>query len=114
VPSGDVQRALQSLEAAALRTINVFGAQLTNTMHAMAKALYTPTNPLVLEALELQAGTFMTQERAERGKHAVGVCDDGAGARGGMMRVLEVRAETVAGLFTAQEVANTLGVQDSA
>ncbi len=38
----------------------------------------------------------------------MGVCDDGTGARGGMMRVMEGRAEAVAGLFTAQEVANTM------
>jgi len=48
VPSGDVQRALQALEAAALRTISIFGAKLTNTMHAMAKAHYTPPTHLFL------------------------------------------------------------------
>jgi hypothetical protein len=40
--------------------------------------------------------------RAERGKHALGVCDDGAAL--GLMRALEVRA----GTFNAQDVANTL------
>jgi hypothetical protein len=39
VPSGDVERALQLLEEAALRTINVFNAQqLTDTLHIMAGA----------------------------------------------------------------------------
>jgi hypothetical protein len=69
VPSRDVERELQTIEEEALWTINVFRAQeLTNTMHVMAKAHYTPTNPLVLEALEgwadALAGTFKTQEVA--------------------------------------------------
>jgi hypothetical protein len=71
VPSWGVERALQTLEQAALRTINVFGArEIANTMHAMAKAHYTPAAPLVLEALENQAeaeavaGTFKAQEVA--------------------------------------------------
>jgi hypothetical protein len=57
VPSGDVERALKALEGAALRTNHVFGAQQSaNTMHAMAKAhYYTPSNPLVFEALEQRA-----------------------------------------------------------
>jgi predicted nucleic acid-binding protein len=38
----------------------------------------------------------------------VGVCDDGAGARGRVMRGLEGQAEALAGTFNAHEVANTL------
>jgi len=54
-----MKQALQALEAAALLTIDVFGPQeLANTLHAMAKAHCTPTNPLVLEALEQQAETL--------------------------------------------------------
>jgi hypothetical protein len=66
-----MKQALQALKAAALRTIDVFGPQeLANTLHAMAmaKARYTPTNTLVLEALELQAeavaGTLQAQDVA--------------------------------------------------
>ena len=47
-------------------------------------------------------------QHAEHGEHAVGVCDDGAGAQGGLDEELEGRAEAVAGPFKAQEVANTL------
>ena len=36
------------------------------------------------------------------GVHAVGVCDDGAGAQAGPMRVLEGRAEAFLGTFNAQ------------
>ncbi len=66
VPSKDVEQALLELEETVLLTINVFKPQqLGNTMHVMAKAHYTPTNPLVLEALEQQAesvvGTFNAQ-----------------------------------------------------
>jgi hypothetical protein len=47
-------------------------------------------------------------KRAGRGKHAVGVCEDGAGVGAGLMRVLEGRAEAVAGtLNNAQNVANS-------
>jgi hypothetical protein len=39
---------------------------------------------------------------AGSGKHAMAVCDDGAGALGGgMIRELEGRAEALAGTFTA-------------
>ena len=38
----------------------------------------------------------------------MGVCDDGAGARGRVMRGLEGQAEALAGTFNAHEVANTL------
>ena len=107
---GVVERSLQALEEAALRTINVFGArELANTMHAMAKAHYTPTNPLVLEALEQQteavAGTLNAQEVANTlWAYATMGWEPGAG----LMRKLEGRAEAVAGTFNAQDVANTL------
>ena len=110
VPRGDVEQALQALEEAVLRTINVFGTQeLANIMHAMAKAHYTPTNPLVLGPLEPQtealADTFNTQDVANT-IWAYATMGRGPGA--GLMRVLEGRAEALAGTFKAQGVANTL------
>jgi hypothetical protein len=47
-------------------------------------------------------------QRAERGKHAVGVCDDGREPGAAMMRVLKERVEALANAFNAQEVATTL------
>jgi len=42
-PRGVVERALQALKAAALRTIDAFGAQnVSNTLHIMAKSRYRP------------------------------------------------------------------------
>ena len=69
VARGAKEQALRSLEGSALQTIEDFDPQgLANTLHAMAKARYTPTNPLVLEALEQQAeavaGTMKAQEVA--------------------------------------------------
>jgi hypothetical protein len=79
-------------------------------MHAMAKAHYTPSSPLVFEALEQQAealaGTFKAQDVATtlRAYAKMGQ-DPGAG----LMRELEGRAaEALAGTFNAQGVANTL------
>jgi len=58
----------------------------------MAKAHYTPTNPLVLEAGAGGAGGGAGGhvQRAERGKHAVGVCEAGGcwSWRGGRRRWL--------------------------
>ncbi len=45
---------------------------------------------------------------AGRGKHAVGIYDDGAGARGGLDVGAGGAVEAVARVFKAQEVANTL------
>ena len=53
-------------------------------------------------------------QRAERGKHTVGVCDDGAGCGSpgaGLMRGLEGRVEALAGKFNAQNVYATMGPQ---
>jgi hypothetical protein len=89
---------------------NVSGArEIANTMHAMAKAHYTPTNPLVLEALEQRAealgGTFKAQNVANT-LWAYATMGQEPGA--GVMRGREGRAEAVAGTFNAQNVANTL------
>ena len=71
VARGTVDQALRALEESALHNIENFGPQeLANALHAMAKAKahYTPTNPLVLEALErrseAEAGTFTAQDVA--------------------------------------------------
>jgi hypothetical protein len=68
VARGTVDQGLRALEESALHNIGDFGPQaLANTLHAMAmaKAHYTPTNILVLEALEGRAeavaGTFNAQ-----------------------------------------------------
>jgi hypothetical protein len=78
-------------------------------MHAMAKAHYTPTNPLVREALEQQAealaGSFNAQEVANTlWAYATMRREPGAGA----MRELGGLAEELAGSFNAQGVADTL------
>ena len=53
---GRVEPALRTLEQAAVRTIEDFGSQaVANTLHAMAKARYLPSDPAVLPALERQA-----------------------------------------------------------
>ena len=69
VARGTVEKALRSLEESALHNIEHFESQqVANTLHAMAKARYTPTNPLVIGALEQQAealaGTFNAQNVA--------------------------------------------------
>jgi hypothetical protein len=73
----------------ALRNIGDFGPrELANTLHVMAKAHYTPTNPLVLGAGGAGGGAGGHVQHAERGKHAVGVCEAGGcwSWRGGRRR----------------------------
>jgi hypothetical protein len=75
-----VERTLQALEAMALRMIDAFEAQaVANLLHIIAKTRYSPRDQSLVPQLEGRAGTF---QGAGSGKHAVGVCDDGAGARG--------------------------------
>ena len=105
-----VQRALRSLEESALHNIEDFESQtLANTLHAMAKARYTPTNPLVIGALERRAealaGTFNAQGVANT-LWAYATMGRKPGA--GLMKELEGLAEALAGTFNAQAVANTL------
>jgi len=69
VPRGVVERALQALEAAALRTIDAFEAQqIANTLHIMAKSRYHPWNQNLVSKLggraEALAGSFNAQEVA--------------------------------------------------
>jgi hypothetical protein len=112
VARGTVDQALRALEESTLHNIGDFNPQtLANTLHANAKAKahYTPTNPLVLEALERRAeavaGTFEAQNVANTlWAYATMGREPGAG----LMRALEGRAEAVAGTFEAQVVANTL------
>jgi hypothetical protein len=68
-PRGVVERALQALEAAALRTIETFNAQnVANTLHIMAKTCYRPWDRTLVPELEGRAealaGTFNTQNVA--------------------------------------------------
>ncbi len=110
VARGAVEQALRSLEESVLQNIEDFELQqITNTLHAMAKARYTPTNPLVLDVLEQQAeavaGTMNAQGVANTlWANATMGREPGAG----MMRVLEGRTEAVAGTMKAQEVNSTL------
>jgi hypothetical protein len=97
VSRGTVDQGLRALEESALHNIKDFGPQaLANTLHAMAKAKahYTPTNPLVLEALEGRAeavaGTFEAQGVANA-LWAYARMGQEPGA--GLMRKLEGRAE---------------------
>ena len=69
MPTGDVERALLALEEAALRTINVFGAQaVANILHMIAKTRYSPWYQSLVPKpegrAEALAGTFNTQEVA--------------------------------------------------
>ena len=68
-PRGVVERALQALKAAALRTIETFGAQgVSNTLHIMAKSRYRPWDRTLIPELEGRAealaGTFNAQNVA--------------------------------------------------
>ena len=110
VPRGVVERALQALEAAALRTIDAFGAQeIANTLHIMAKSRYHPWNQNLVSKLdgraESLAGTFNAQNVANT-LWAYATMGRKPGA--GVMRELEGRAEVLAGTFKAQGVENTL------
>ena len=69
VPRGVVERALQAIEAAALRTMDAFEAQaVANTLHIMAKTRYRPWDRTLVPELEARAealaGTFNAQEVA--------------------------------------------------
>ena len=61
-----MERALQTLEAAALRTIETFGTrEVANTLHIMAKTRYRPWDQTLVPKLEGRAealaGTFSAQ-----------------------------------------------------
>jgi hypothetical protein len=78
-------------------------------LHARAKARYTPTNPLVVDALEHQAEAVAgTMNAQAAGNTLWAYATMGRKPGAGMMRVLEGRAEAVAGTMNAQDVANTL------
>ena len=84
-PRGVLERALQALEAAALRAIETFEAHVGN-------------NPLRGRHVQGAGSVHMRWANATMGR------EHGAG----VMRVLERKAEAVAGTFNAQDVANTL------
>ena len=104
-PRGVVERALQALEAAALRTISESDAQaLANTLHIMAKTRYSPWDPALIPKLEGRAealaGTFKAQEVANT-LWAYATMGREPGAV--VMRELEGQAEALAGTFTTQQ-----------
>jgi hypothetical protein len=110
VPHGVVERALQALEAAALRTIDAFGAQeISNTLHIMAKSRYRPWDQTLVPKLdgraEALAGTFNSQDVANT---LWAYATMGREPCLGVMRELEGQAEALAGTFNVQDVANTL------
>jgi len=88
--AADRPGALRQLEAAALA--NDFQPQeIANTLHALAKARYAPSDPRLLEALERQAeavaGTFKAQEVANTlWAYATLGRAPGAGLMAGLMR----------------------------
>ena len=106
-PRGVVERALQALEAAALRTIDAFGAQhVSNTLHIMAESRYRPWDRTLVPEREARAealaGTLKAQNVANTlWAYATMGREPGAG----VMRGLEGRAEALAGTFNAQNVA---------
>ena len=107
VPQGDVERALQALEAEALRRMDEFEAQnVTSSLHIMAKTRYRPWDPALVPRLEGRAealaGTFNAQKVANT---LWAYATMGREPGEGMMRKLEGRAEALAGTFTAQGVA---------
>ena len=100
-PQGAVERAQQALEAAALRTIDAFGAQqVANTLHIMAKSRYRAWDRTLVPELEGRAeavsGTFNAQDMANT-LWAYATMGRKPGA--GLMRELEGRAEALAGTF---------------
>jgi len=62
------------------------GREVANILHIMAKMCYRPWDLirtlLLFERLRGGRRHWRALQEAARGKHAVGVCDDGAGARG--------------------------------
>jgi hypothetical protein len=109
-PREVVERALQALEAAVLRTIDAFGArEVANTLHIMAKSRYRAWDRTLVPELEGRAealaGTFNTQNVANT---MWANATMGRKPGEGLMRALEGRAEALAGTFNAQNVANTL------
>ena len=109
-PRRVVERALQSMEAAALRTIDTFGAQeVSNNLHIIVKTRYSPWDRTLIPELEGRteavAGTFNTQDVANALWAYVTM---GRESGAGMMWELEGRSEALAGTFKVQEVANTL------
>jgi hypothetical protein len=74
---------MRGLEGQAEALAGTFKAQaVANTLRAFATMALEPGEGLMRE-LEGRAEALRHVHGAERGKHAVGVCDDGAGARGG-------------------------------
>jgi len=107
---GVVQHALQTLEAAARRTIDSFQAQeVANILHIIAKTRYSPMDQSLVPQLEGRAEavcwTFKSQDVANT-LWAYATMGLAPGAL--LLKALEGRAEALAGTFKAQEVANTL------
>ena len=96
VACGTVDQALRALEESALHNIEDFGPQeLTNTLHAMAKAKahYSPTKPLVIEALERRAEALAGTLNAQGVANTLwAYAPMGRAPGAGMMRGLEGRA----------------------
>ena len=110
MPSEEVERTLQVLEAAILRTIDAFEQRdISSTLHIMAKTRHSPREQSLIPKLEQQAeavaGTFDSQSVANT-LWAYATMGRTPGAQ--MMMVLEGRAEAVAGTMNAQNVSNTL------
>jgi hypothetical protein len=100
-----VERALQALEAAALRTMGAFEAQhVANTLHTMAENRYRPLDLSLFPELERRAeavaGTFKAQNVANT---LWAYATMGREPAAGLMRELEGRAEATLVPRTSEE-----------
>ena len=110
VPKATVRKALQTLEEAALKTIDEFGPQeISNTLHIIAKKRHVPANESLIAELGRKAVATATAFNAQAVANTLwAYATMGREPGAGVMRGLEGRAEALAGTFKAQEVANTL------
>ena len=110
VPKATVRKALQTLEEAALKTIDEFGPQeISNTLHIIAKKRHVPANESLIAELGRKAVATATAFNAQAVANTLWAYAT-MGRRPGerLIRALEAQAEATAASFNAQNVANTL------
>jgi uncharacterized protein with PIN domain len=110
VPKATVRKALQTLEEAALKTIEEFGPQeISNTLHIIAKKRHVPANESLIAELGRKAVATATAFNAQAVANTLWAYAT-MGTRPGerLIRALEAQAEATAASFNAQNVANTL------
>jgi hypothetical protein len=104
-PGAGVMRVMEGRAEALAGTFNEQG--VVNTLWAYATMGRSP-GAGVMRMLEGGGGAGGHVQGAGSGKHAVGVCEDRVGARGGGDAGTGGRAEALEDTFKAQDVANTL------